>query len=46
LLHAALGKLYSLEGEYYKSDLHLTKALALTNFQAEKEFVRKMLLKN
>jgi len=46
LLHAALGKLYFLEGEYHKSDLHLTKALALTNFQAEKEFVRKMLLKN
>ena len=46
LLHAALGKLYLLEGEYHKSDLHLTKALSLTNFQAEKEFVRKMLLKN
>lgn len=46
LLHAALGKLYLLEGEYQKSDLHFTKALSLTNFQAEKEFVRKMLLKN
>src|ERR1700730_13587272 len=46
LLHAALGKLYLLEGEYQKGDLHLTKALSLTNFQAEKEFVRKMLLKN
>ena len=46
LLHAALGKLYLLEGEYQKSNLHLTKALSLTNFQAEKEFVKKMLLKN
>jgi RNA polymerase sigma factor (sigma-70 family) len=45
LLHAALGKLYLLEGKYQKSDLHLTKALSLTNFQAEKEFIRKMLLK-
>jgi RNA polymerase sigma-70 factor (ECF subfamily) len=46
LLHATLGKLYLLEGKYDKSDLHLTKALSLTNFQAEKEFLRKMLLKN
>jgi len=46
LLHAALGKLYWQEGEYYKSDLHLTKALSLTNFQVEKDFVKKMLVKN
>ena len=46
LLHATLGKLYLLEGECHKSKLHLTKALSLTNFQAEKEFVRKLLLKN
>jgi len=45
-LHAALGKLYWQEGEYYKSDLHLTKALSLTNFQAEKDFVKKMLVKS
>ena len=46
LLHAALGKLYLLEGEYDKSDFYLNKALSLTSFQAEKDFVRKMLLKN
>jgi RNA polymerase sigma-70 factor (ECF subfamily) len=46
LLHAALGKLYWQEGEYYKSDLHLTKALSLTNFQVEKDFVKKMLVKS
>ena len=46
LLHAALGKLYWQEGEYYKSNLHLTKALSLTNFQVEKDFVKKMLVKN
>lgn len=43
LLHAALGKLYWQDGDYDKSDLHLTKALSLTNFQVEKEFVKKML---
>jgi RNA polymerase sigma factor (sigma-70 family) len=41
LLHAALGKLYWQEGEHYKSNLHLTKALSLTNFQVEKDFVKK-----
>jgi RNA polymerase sigma-70 factor (ECF subfamily) len=46
LLHAALGKLYLLEGERDKSDFHLNKALSLTSFEAEKDFVRKMLLKN
>ncbi|HVU56231.1 MAG TPA: sigma-70 family RNA polymerase sigma factor [Puia sp.] len=46
LLHAALGKLYLLEGEYHKSEMHLTRALSLTNFQAEKEFIKKLLLKN
>jgi RNA polymerase sigma factor (sigma-70 family) len=46
LLHAALGKLYSLEREFDKSDFYLNKALSLTSFQAEKDFVRKMLLKN
>jgi RNA polymerase sigma factor (sigma-70 family) len=46
LLHAALGKLYFLEGEYDKSDLYLNKALSLTSFQAEKDFVKKILLKN
>jgi RNA polymerase sigma factor (sigma-70 family) len=45
LLHAALGKLYLLESEFNKSDLHLTKALCLTNFKAEKEFVKKLLAK-
>lgn len=45
LLHAALGKLYLLEGEFSKSDYHLNRALALTSFPAEKDFVRKMLLK-
>ena len=43
LLHAALGKLYWQEGEYHKSNLHLKKALSLTNFQVEKDFVRKMM---
>ncbi|WP_246073761.1 RNA polymerase sigma factor [Dinghuibacter silviterrae] len=46
LLHATMGKLYFLEGEYRESDRHLTKALALTSFQAEKDFVQKILLKN
>ena len=46
LLHAALGKLYLLEGESDKSNFYLNKALSLTSFQAEKEFVSKMLLKN
>ena len=46
LLHAALGKLYWQEGEYSKSNLHLTKALSLTNFQVEKDFVKKMLVKS
>jgi len=46
LLHAALGKLYWQEGEYHKRNLHLTKALALTNFQVEKDFVEKTLLKS
>jgi len=45
LLHAALGKLYLMEGEYDKSDFYLNKALSLTSFKAEKDFVRKMLLK-
>jgi RNA polymerase sigma-70 factor (ECF subfamily) len=46
LLHAALGKLYWQEGEFYKSSLHLTKPLSLTNFQVEKDFVKKMLVKS
>jgi len=46
LLHAALGKLYLLEGEYDKSALYLNRALSLTSFPAEKDFVRKMLSKN
>jgi len=46
LLHAALGKLYLLEREYDKSDLYLNKALSLASFQAEKDFVSKLLLKN
>ncbi|HVU97927.1 MAG TPA: sigma-70 family RNA polymerase sigma factor [Puia sp.] len=46
LLHAALGKLYLLEGDLDKSDLYLNTALSLTSFQAEKDVVRKMLLKN
>ena len=46
LLHAALGKLYMLEGDYDKSAYYLNKALLLASFQEEKEFVRKMLLKN
>ncbi|MDP4150790.1 MAG: sigma-70 family RNA polymerase sigma factor [Bacteroidota bacterium] len=46
LLHAAMGKLYFLEAEYGKSEFHLNKALSLTSFQEEKDFVRRMLLKN
>lgn len=46
LLHATLGKLYCQEGEYDKSNLHLTKALSLTNFKEEKDFVKKMLVKS
>jgi RNA polymerase sigma-70 factor (ECF subfamily) len=46
LLHATLGKLYLLEGENDKSQCHLKKALSLTNFQVEKEFIQKILLKN
>src|SRR5262249_30086557 len=45
LLHATLGKLYLQERDYNKSDLHLTKALSLTNFQVEKDFVKKLLIK-
>src|SRR6185312_11557704 len=44
-LHVALGKLYLMEGEYDKSDRHLNHALALSSFTAEKDFIRKMLLK-
>jgi RNA polymerase sigma-70 factor (ECF subfamily) len=43
LLHASLGKLYLLEGEINKSAYYLNKALSLTSFQAEKDFVNKML---
>jgi RNA polymerase sigma-70 factor (ECF subfamily) len=46
LLHATLGKLYLLEGEYSNSALHLTKALSLTNFQVEKDFIKKLLVKS
>src|SRR5579871_447955 len=46
LLYLTLGKLYLQEEEYNKSDLHLTKALSLTNFQVEKDFVKKMLVKD
>jgi RNA polymerase sigma factor (sigma-70 family) len=42
LLHATLGKLYLLEGENQKSELHLTKALSLTQFQAEEDFVKRI----
>ncbi|HWB27142.1 MAG TPA: sigma-70 family RNA polymerase sigma factor [Chitinophagaceae bacterium] len=45
LLHAALGKLYLLENEHDKSSLHFTKALDLTNFKTEKDFVKKLLAK-
>ncbi len=45
LLHLALGRLYLLEYDYDKCDLHLKKALSLTNFQAEKDFVQKLLAK-
>jgi RNA polymerase sigma-70 factor (ECF subfamily) len=45
LLHAALGKLYLLDGQHDKSDYYLNKALSLTSFQAEKDYVSKMLLK-
>jgi predicted RNA polymerase sigma factor len=46
ILHAALGKLYLMEGEFDKSNFYLNKALSLTSFKAEEDFVRKMLLKN
>ena len=46
LLHVALGKLYLLERKFDKSDFYLNKALSLTSFQAEKDVVRKMLLRN
>lgn len=45
LLHATLGKLYLLEEEFDKSDLHLAKALRLTNFKVEKDFIKKLLAK-
>ena len=44
-LHVVLGKLYLLEGDYDKGNLHLTKALDLTNFQAEKDYVQRLLMK-
>lgn len=43
LLHAALGRLYLLEGEYEKSHGYLMNALSLANFKAERDFVQKML---
>jgi predicted RNA polymerase sigma factor len=45
LLHATLGKLYLLQGDNLRGEQHLSKALSLTHFQAEKDFVNKMLLK-
>jgi RNA polymerase sigma-70 factor (ECF subfamily) len=42
LLHTTLGKLHLMEGEHHNSDLHLTKALSLTNFQVEKDFIMKL----
>ena len=45
ILHTALGKLYMQEGEYNKSELHLKKALSLTNFKPEKDFINKLILK-
>jgi RNA polymerase sigma-70 factor (ECF subfamily) len=45
LLHATLGKLYLLQGENLKGEEHLKRALSLTHFQAEKDFVRKILLR-
>jgi RNA polymerase sigma-70 factor (ECF subfamily) len=44
LLHATIGKLYLKEGEFSKSNVHLKKALTLTNFQVEKDFLKKMLV--
>ena len=46
LLHTALGKLYLLEGEHSKSDFHLKKALSLTNFKSEKDFVNRLLVRS
>jgi RNA polymerase sigma factor (sigma-70 family) len=45
LLHATLGKLYLLQGDNLRGEQHLSKALSLTHFQAEKDFVNKILLK-
>ena len=45
LLHAALGKLYLLEGDFEKGGFYLNRALSLASFQAEKDFVRKILSK-
>ena len=38
LLHAALGKLYLLEGEYDKSDFYLNKALITYFFSGGERF--------
>jgi RNA polymerase sigma factor (sigma-70 family) len=46
LLHAALGKLYWQEGNHTGSELHLTRALSLTNFQLEKDYINKMLVRH
>ncbi len=43
LLHATLGKLYLLQGDNLKGEQHLTRAVTLTHFQAEKDFVNKIL---
>jgi RNA polymerase sigma-70 factor (ECF subfamily) len=40
LLHTTLGKLYLMEEEHHRSNLHFTKALSLTNFRVEKDFIR------
>ena len=45
LLHVTLGKLYLLEDDPDKSNLHLEKALSLTNFQAEKDCVKRLMMK-
>lgn len=45
LLHATLGKLYLLQGDNFRGEQHLSRALTLTHFQAEKDFVNKILLK-
>ncbi|HVU83599.1 MAG TPA: sigma-70 family RNA polymerase sigma factor [Puia sp.] len=43
LLNATLGKMYFLEGEHQRARDYYMKTLAQTNFQVEKDYIKKMI---